>query len=62
MNRCYDWLKEAPSSAERDWSDQSIHSDTHLDRYINLDVAGGRGFVISVPRFSTFMAASITRT
>ncbi|TIL82498.1 MAG: omptin family outer membrane protease [Mesorhizobium sp.] len=41
----YDWL--APSFAERDWSDQSIHPDTRLDRYIDLDMAAGPDFVIN---------------
>ncbi|WP_027038423.1 omptin family outer membrane protease [Mesorhizobium ciceri] len=42
----YDWLELAPSFAAADWSNQSIHPDTHLDRYINLDLAAGRDFAI----------------
>ncbi|PBB29648.1 hypothetical protein CK214_24615 [Mesorhizobium sp. WSM3882] len=41
MEDC-DWLKDAPSFAELDWSHQSIHSGTRLDRYIDLDMAAGR--------------------
>ncbi|RWC00047.1 omptin family outer membrane protease [Mesorhizobium sp. M3A.F.Ca.ET.201.01.1.1] len=33
--------------AGQDWSDQSIHPDTRLDRYINLDMAAGPDFVIN---------------
>lgn len=43
----YDWLDLAPSFAEGDWSHRSIHPDTELDRYINLDIAAGRDFVIN---------------
>lgn len=41
----YDWSE--PSYDAADWSDRSIHTDTHLDRYINLDIAVGRDFVIN---------------
>ncbi|EHK55651.1 outer membrane protease [Mesorhizobium alhagi CCNWXJ12-2] len=44
----YDWLAPySPSFASGDWSHQSIHTDTDLDRYINLDIAAGRDFVIN---------------
>ncbi|GLS32618.1 plasminogen activator [Mesorhizobium albiziae] len=44
----YDWIAPyAPSLAEGDWSHQSIHPDTELDRYINLDIAAGRDFLIN---------------
>ncbi|PBB89976.1 hypothetical protein CK215_24805 [Mesorhizobium sp. WSM3864] len=46
MEDC-DWLKDAPSFAELDWSHQSIHPDTRLDRYIDLDMAAGPDFVIN---------------
>ncbi|PBB39772.1 hypothetical protein CK221_02955 [Mesorhizobium sp. WSM3868] len=35
MEDC-DWLKDAPSFAAQDWSHQSIHPETRLDRYIDL--------------------------
>ncbi|UVK35564.1 omptin family outer membrane protease (plasmid) [Mesorhizobium sp. AR10] len=40
-----DWV--APSFAAADWWHQSIHPDTHLDRYISLDMAVGRDVVIN---------------
>jgi outer membrane protease len=44
----YDWIAPFnPSYAFNDWSHQSIHPDTRLDRYIDLDIAIGRDFVVS---------------
>ncbi|WP_331375637.1 omptin family outer membrane protease [Sinorhizobium chiapasense] len=42
----YDWTE--PWGFDRgDWSHRSIHTHTDLDRYINLDIAAGRDFVIN---------------
>lgn len=38
----YDWL--AGDYAFDNWTHQSIHPDTELDRYINLDIALGKNF------------------
>ncbi|MBD0415797.1 omptin family outer membrane protease [Tianweitania sp. Rool2] len=44
----YDWLAPfAPGSNWEDWTHQSIHPDTKLDRYVNLDIALGRDFAIN---------------
>ncbi|UVK48974.1 omptin family outer membrane protease (plasmid) [Mesorhizobium sp. AR07] len=43
----YDWLALAPSFAEQDWSHQSIHPDTRLEHYLNLDISAGRDVVIN---------------
>ena len=42
----YDWLEDAPSYKFGDWSHQSIHPSTLLDRYVNLDIALGRDFTV----------------
>lgn len=41
----YDWL--AGDYAFDNWTDKSIHPDTRLDKYINLDVALGRNFTLN---------------
>ncbi|WP_026479517.1 omptin family outer membrane protease [Ahrensia sp. 13_GOM-1096m] len=41
----YDWL--AGDYAFDNWTDRSIHPDTRLDKYINLDVALGRNFTLN---------------
>lgn len=41
----YDWLNG--DFAFDNWSDRSIHPDTALDRYINLDIAVGKNFDVS---------------
>jgi outer membrane protease len=44
----YDWLEPfSPGRGDDDWSDRSIHPDTDLNRYINLDVALGRNFAFN---------------
>lgn len=40
----YDWLQG--NYAFENWTDQSIHPDTDLDRYITADIAVGRDFHI----------------
>lgn len=41
----YDWANG--DFAFDNWSDRSIHPDTALDRYINLDIAVGKNFDVS---------------
>jgi outer membrane protease len=45
----YDWLEPFAQAGAPDdqWSDRSRHSNTDLDRYINLDVAVGRDFAVN---------------
>lgn len=44
----YDWLQPHWSGwGDDDWTHRSIHPDTKLDRYINLDVALGRNFAVN---------------
>lgn len=44
----YDWVEPLnPSFADDDWTDRSIHPDTRLQRYVNLDVAIGRDLTLS---------------
>jgi outer membrane protease len=41
----YDWLAPySPSFAFDDWSHRSIHPDTDLDQYLDIDLAIGRDF------------------
>lgn len=40
----YDWLALAPSYDFDDWSERSLHPDTRLDHYFDLDIALGRQF------------------
>lgn len=42
----YDWLDLSPSPDFSDWDHRSIHPDTDLDRYVNLDVEIGRDFAL----------------
>jgi outer membrane protease len=41
----YDWL--AGDYASDNWTHRSIHPDTDLDRYLNLDIAAGYDFVLN---------------
>jgi outer membrane protease len=41
----YDWL--GGSYDFDDWTDRSVHPDTDLDRYIDLDIALGKNFALS---------------
>ncbi len=45
----YDWLEPFVQAGAPDdqWSDRSRHKDTNLDRYLNLDIAVGRDFIVS---------------
>jgi outer membrane protease len=43
----YDWLDASPSYAFGDWSHRSVHPDTDLDRYLNLDIAAGYDFILN---------------
>jgi outer membrane protease len=44
----YDWLQPYWSGwGDDDWTHRSIHPDTDLDRYINLDLELGRNFAVN---------------
>lgn len=42
----YDWKKEWGFDWE-DWSSRYISPETKLDRYVNVDIAAGREFLIN---------------
>lgn len=44
----YDWLKSPPAGYNSNaWSDESLHPDTVLDRYLTADIAVGHNFNIN---------------
>ncbi|UWU25728.1 omptin family outer membrane protease (plasmid) [Rhizobium sp. CB3060] len=42
----YDWEK-AWGYDGKDWSSRSVHTNTDLERYVNIDIASGHDFVIN---------------
>ncbi|MFD9901262.1 omptin family outer membrane protease [Mesorhizobium sp. NPDC059025] len=43
----YEWLDLSPSPDFADWDHLSVHPDTYLDRYLNVDFAIGRDFALN---------------